>query len=73
MALFIVLGVVVLTTFFVLGFLFFTLDQEGQKEKEKVVPLRDVLQLRREVSDAPAEPQIPKAVDEPASPEIFSD
>ena len=72
MALFIVLGVVVLTTFFVLGFLFFTLDQEGQKEKEKVVPLRDVLQLRQEVSDAPAEPQIPKAVDEPAAPKYLA-
>jgi len=76
MALLIVLGVVVLTTFFVLGFLFFTLDKEGRKEEEKAVPLRDVLQLRRELSDTPpeghippepqipSEPQIPKAADE---------
>ena len=59
MALFIVLGVVVLMTFIVLGFLFFMLDKEGQKEEEKAVPVTDLSQLRREVSAAPqaADPQ----------------
>jgi len=65
MVLFIVLGIVVLITFFVMGFLFLMLDKEGQKTDEKAVPLTDLSQLKRDFSSSLLEPQIPKTVDEP--------
>ena len=47
----IVSGIVLLITVSVLGFLFFLLNQEGQKkEEEKIVPLTDLDQLRKEFS-----------------------
>jgi len=51
MALLIILGVLVLVTFGVLGFLFFMLDKEGKKKEEVVVPLTDLSQIKRELAD----------------------
>jgi len=46
MALFILLGAVVVTAFFVVGFLFFILDKEGRNEEEqRAVPLTDLSQM----------------------------
>jgi DNA repair exonuclease SbcCD ATPase subunit len=49
MNLFIILGVIVLITIAVLGFLFYTFNKEGQ-EKEKAVPVTDFEQLKKELS-----------------------
>jgi DNA repair exonuclease SbcCD ATPase subunit len=51
MALLIILGVVVVTTFGVLVFLFLMLDKEGKKKEENVVPLTDLSQIKQELSD----------------------
>ena len=60
MLLMIILGVVVLVTFVVLGVLFFMLSKEGQhKDDEKVVPLTDLSQLKKEFSSL-LEPQSSK-------------
>jgi len=50
MVLFIILGVVVLMTFIVLGVLFFMLSKEGQKTEE-AVPVTDLTQLKKELSN----------------------
>jgi hypothetical protein len=64
LVLFIILGVVVLITIVVLGVLFFMLGKEGQKkEEEKIVPLTDLEQLKKELSSGLLEPQKP-AVDD---------
>jgi len=57
MVLFIILGVVVLMTFGVLGVLFFMLGKEGQrKEEERAVPVTDMAQLKKELSNQLFEP-----------------
>jgi len=64
MILFIVLGIIVLMTFGVLGALFFMLAKEGQsKEEEKVVPLTDLAQIKKELSDQLFEPNENKVVE----------
>jgi len=51
LTLFIILGVVVLLTLALLGFLFFMLAKEGQKkEEEQAVPVRDLEQLKQELT-----------------------
>lgn len=60
MSLFILLGVVVLIALGVLGFLFFMLSKEGQKEEQNVVPLRDFDQIRKELNSGLLEPLKPK-------------
>jgi len=51
MTLFIILGIVVLLTLALLGFLFFMLAKEGQKkEEEQAVPVRDLEQLKQELT-----------------------
>jgi chromosome segregation ATPase len=67
MVLFIILGVIVLITFVVLGFLFYMLSKEGKKEEEKAVPVTDLDQLKKELSSGPAllKPQTNKTEDDP--------
>jgi len=51
MVLFIILGVIVLVTLGVLGFLFYMLSKEGQKKEDaKAVPVTDLAQLKKELS-----------------------
>jgi hypothetical protein len=52
LVLFIILGVVVLLTLALLGFLFFMLAKEGQKKEEdqQAVPVKDLEQLKKELS-----------------------
>ena len=64
MFLFIVLGVVVLMTLGVLGALFYMLAQEGKtKIEEKVVPLTDLAQLKKELSNQLFEPNQDKVIE----------
>ena len=60
MVLFIILGVIILVTLGVLGFLFYMLSKEGEKkENEKAVPLTDLAQLKKELSSGMID--LPKA------------
>jgi len=61
MVLFMILGIVVLITIAVLGFLFFMLNKEGQK-KEEAVPVTDMAQLKKELSNQLFEPNELKVV-----------
>jgi len=71
MILFIILGVVVFLTFGVLGVLFFMLNKEGnKKDKEKVVPVTDLEELKRELSNSKLFEQEDIKADSP-SPEII--
>jgi chromosome segregation ATPase len=72
MILFIILGAVVLLTFAVLGVLFFMLNKEGQKrENEKVVPITDLEQLKKELSSKLFEQDDIKITEE--APEIVAE
>ena len=66
---FIILGTVVLIAFVVLGALFYMLSKEGQKKEEKVVPITDLEQLKKDFSPHLFEQKDPKVLEK--GPEII--
>ena len=63
MALFIILGIVVLVTVIVLAALFFMLSKEGQKVQEEAVPVTNIDQLKKDLSTQLFEPNTNKVVE----------
>jgi len=51
MALFIILGAVVIIAVVVLGFLFYLLSKEGQREEASAVPVTDLSEINKELSN----------------------